>query len=78
MAPVPALEDISPRPRRLRAKPIEPRLWQVSSHRAGDDQGDPGGGLPRPARRGGGDDPEPPIWILKESGLWPAEFWLEG
>ena len=25
---------------------------------AGDGQGDPGGGLPRPARRGGGDDAE--------------------
>ena len=29
---------------------------QQQGHGAGDGQGDPGGGLPRPARRGGGDD----------------------
>ncbi len=31
---------------------------QHQGHGAGDGQGDPGGGLPRPARRGGGDDTE--------------------
>jgi hypothetical protein len=31
---------------------------QQQGHGAGDGQGDTGGGLPRPARRGGGDDTE--------------------
>jgi len=31
---------------------------QHQAYGAGDGQGDPGGGLPRPARRGGGDDKE--------------------
>jgi len=29
---------------------------QLLSHPQADSQGDPGGGVPRPARRGGGDD----------------------
>jgi len=37
---------------------IEPRPMVSRVQKPGDGQGDPGGGLPRPARRGGGDDPE--------------------
>ena len=51
-------------------------------HGAADCQGDPGGGLPRPARRGGGDDPEEAggegeAWQKeREEGRWPATFCL--
>jgi len=45
-------------PWKRQAKPIEPRPMVSRAQKPGDGQGDPGGGLPRPARRGGGDDTE--------------------
>lgn len=41
-----------------RARPIEPRPMVGRTQELQTGRGDPGGGLPRPARRGEGDDSE--------------------